>query len=82
LNGFEKLAQTTHERNIIVWLNEYFGEVEGFADLKVTQDNLEKLVGSVMIRERKLGQIRSLWLTSATLRSGKLYWNATLWLST
>jgi adenylylsulfate kinase-like enzyme len=52
LNGFEKLAQTTQERNVIVWLNEYFGEVEGFTDLKVTQDNLEKLVGSVMIRER------------------------------
>jgi len=52
LNGFEKLAQTTHERNVIVWLNEYFGEVEGFTDLKVTQDNVEKLVGSVMIRER------------------------------
>ena len=52
LNGFEKLAQTTDQRNVIVWLNEYFGEVEGFTELKVTQDNLGKLVGSVMIRER------------------------------
>jgi hypothetical protein len=52
LNGFTKLAQTTDQRNVIVWLNEYFGEVEGFTEFKETQDSLEKLVGSVMIRER------------------------------
>jgi hypothetical protein len=27
LNGLERLAQTTSEKNVIVWLNEYFGEV-------------------------------------------------------
>jgi hypothetical protein len=25
LNGFNELAQTTEERNIVVWANEYFG---------------------------------------------------------
>ncbi len=52
LNGFERLAQTTDKRNVVVWVNEYFGEVEGFTEMKVTQDNLHKLVGSVLIRER------------------------------
>jgi hypothetical protein len=52
LKGFERLAQTTDQRNIVVWVNEFFGEVEGFTEMKVTQDNLEKLLGSVMIRER------------------------------
>ena len=28
LNGFHELAQTTAERNIVVWVNEYFGRVE------------------------------------------------------
>jgi hypothetical protein len=28
LNGFSELAQTTQERNIVVWVNEYFGRVE------------------------------------------------------
>jgi adenylylsulfate kinase-like enzyme len=52
LNGFGKVAQTTAERNVIVWLNEYFGEVDGFTELAVTEQNIEKLLGSVMIRER------------------------------
>jgi hypothetical protein len=52
LNGFRKVAQTTAERNVIVWLNEYFGEVDGFTELSVTEQNIEKLLGSVMIRER------------------------------
>ena len=25
LNGFKRLAETTTEKNVIVWLNEYFG---------------------------------------------------------
>jgi hypothetical protein len=27
LNGLERLAQSTSEKNVVVWLNEYFGEV-------------------------------------------------------
>jgi hypothetical protein len=57
LNGFSEVAKTTGEKNIIVWLNEYFGEVAGndgkpFEDLKVAQQHAEKLVGSVTMRER------------------------------
>ena len=29
LNGFAEVAKTTSQKNIIVWLNEYFGEVVG-----------------------------------------------------
>ena len=57
LNGFSEVAKTTGQKNIIVWLNEYFGEVAGndgkpFEDLKVAQQHAEKLVGSVTMRER------------------------------
>jgi hypothetical protein len=52
LNGFDRLAKTTDQKNVVVWLNEYFGEIEGFAEREVTQGNLAKLVGSVLIRER------------------------------
>jgi len=27
LSGFEQLAETTQEKNIVVWLNEYFGPI-------------------------------------------------------
>ena len=27
LNGLKRLAETTTEKNVIVWLNEFFGEV-------------------------------------------------------
>jgi len=57
LNGFAEVAKTTGQKNIVVWLNEYFGEVAGhegqpFEDLKVAQQHADKLVGSVTIRER------------------------------
>jgi hypothetical protein len=57
LNGFGEVAKTTEQKNIVVWLNEYFGEVTGnegkaFEQLKVAQQNVSKLVGSVTIRER------------------------------
>lgn len=57
LNGFAKVAESTPEKIVVVWLNEYFGEVQGhegraFEDLKITQQHADKLVGSVMIRER------------------------------
>lgn len=56
LNGLERLAQTSDKRAVVVWLNEYFGEVcEGgraFDQFKLAQDLAPKLVGSVVIRKR------------------------------
>ncbi len=56
LNGLERLAQTTSEKNVIVWLNEYFGEVikdgKSFEKFKVAEEYAPKLAGTVVIRER------------------------------
>jgi CobQ/CobB/MinD/ParA nucleotide binding domain len=57
LNGFSEVAKTTTQKNVIVWLNEYFGEVsspegKAFEDLRVAQQHAPKLVGSITIRER------------------------------
>ena len=56
LNGFERLAETTIEKNVIVWLNEYFGEVSNdgkpFEEFRVAQEQSDKLLGTVVIRER------------------------------
>jgi hypothetical protein len=56
LNGLERLAQTTSEKNVIVWLNEYFGEVskdgKSFEEFNVAEEYAPKLVGTVVIRER------------------------------
>jgi hypothetical protein len=56
LNGLDRLAQTTSQKALIVWLNEFFGEVrEGkrsFEQFKLVQELAPKLVGSVLIRKR------------------------------
>jgi adenylylsulfate kinase-like enzyme len=56
LNGLERLAQTTSEKNVIVWLNEYFGEVckdgKSFEDFEIAEEYAAKLVGAVVIRDR------------------------------
>jgi hypothetical protein len=56
LNGLDRLAQTTNQRALIVWLNEFFGEVRdgnrSFEQFKLVQDLAPKLVGSVLIRKR------------------------------
>jgi hypothetical protein len=56
INGFEALAETTREKNIVVWLNEYFGPVlqdgAGFADMPVCKKHANKLHGSVAIARR------------------------------
>jgi hypothetical protein len=57
LNGFAEVAKTSARKNIVVWLNEYFGEVTGregkpFEELRVICEHADKLVGSVTIRER------------------------------
>jgi len=56
LNGLDRLAQTTSQRALIIWLNEFFGEVRdgnrSFEQFKLAQDLAPKLVGSVLIRKR------------------------------
>ena len=56
INGFEALAETTGEKNIVVWLNEYFGPVlqDGawFADMPACKKHANKLHGSVAIARR------------------------------
>jgi hypothetical protein len=56
LNGFNRLAETTASKNVIVWLNEYFGEVskdgKSFEQFRVAEEQAAKLLGTVVIRER------------------------------
>ncbi|MGJ5814872.1 conjugal transfer protein TraL [Paludibaculum fermentans] len=56
LNGFHELAQTTEERNLVVWVNEYFGRVEAegkkFSEMAAYRDNAEKVCGAVVISKR------------------------------
>jgi hypothetical protein len=56
LAGFKRVAETAPDRSIVVWLNEYFGEVERdgkrFEDLQLTQQFASKVAGAVLIRER------------------------------
>lgn len=56
LGGFAQVAQTTSERNIVVWLNEYFGEVtrdgKRFEEMKAYRENEAKVCGCVTILER------------------------------
>jgi adenylylsulfate kinase-like enzyme len=56
LNGFKRLAETTTEKNVIVWLNEYFGEIskdgKSFEQFRVAEEQAHKLLGTVLVRER------------------------------
>jgi len=56
LNGFNELAQTTQERNIVVWVNEYFGRVEAdgkkFSEMAAYRENAEKVCGAVLFIKR------------------------------
>jgi hypothetical protein len=56
LNGFHELAQTTRERNIVVWVNEYFGRIEAegkkFSDMAAFRDNADKVCGAVVFSKR------------------------------
>ncbi len=56
LSGFARLAQTTGDRNIVLWVNEYFGRVErdgrGLSDLPVYAEHAGSVVGSVAIPRR------------------------------
>jgi hypothetical protein len=56
LKGFAQIAETTTDRNIVVWVNEYFGRVEyggkPATELKAFRDHREKVHGCVAIRKR------------------------------
>ena len=56
LNGFHELAQTSQERNIVVWVNEYFGRVEAegkkFSEMAAYRENSEKVCGAVVFQKR------------------------------
>ena len=58
LSGFGELAQTTPDRNVIVWVNEYFGPVRDsgkrFVEMKVFRENEEKVAGTVAIPRRSV----------------------------
>jgi hypothetical protein len=53
VSGLDEIAGTISGRNIIVWLNEYFGEVESdgksFEDMAVWAKHRNKFAGAVMI---------------------------------
>ena len=56
LTGFAKLAETTPDQNIVIWVNEYFGKVERdgrpLSEMPVYRDHAEKIWGSVAIPRR------------------------------
>lgn len=56
LSGFEQLAETTREKNIVIWLNEYFGPIlrdgERFDEMAECKKHADKLHGSVAIARR------------------------------
>ena len=56
LKGFGSLAESTSQRNLIVWINEYFGRVERegkqFVDMTVYKNNAEKIFGWVLLAKR------------------------------
>ena len=56
LLGFKTVAATATERNIVAWINEYFGRVERegktFDQMQVYIDNQDKVLAAVGIPER------------------------------
>jgi hypothetical protein len=56
LLGFETLARSTPDKNVAVWINEYFGPVsrdgKGFDQLSVLQAHTAKMLGSIGIPQR------------------------------
>src|SRR5215510_6879103 len=56
LSGFARLAETTKERNVVLWVNEYFGRVErdgrGLHELPVYAEHEASVLGSVAIPRR------------------------------
>lgn len=56
LKGFKSLADSSDERNMVVWLNEYFGVIERdgktFTDMQAYRDSESKVFGLVHIPKR------------------------------
>lgn len=56
LLGFKSLAESTADRNIIVWLNEYFGRIErdgkSFEEMGAYKGSADKVFGSVHLTRR------------------------------
>jgi hypothetical protein len=56
LHGFKSLADSTADRNIIVWLNEYFGRIEAdgksFDEMGAYRESENKIFGSVHLVTR------------------------------
>ncbi len=56
LSGFDQVAETTRDRSVVVWLNEYFGYVRQgeseFVDMAVYKKNQHKVLGSVAMVKR------------------------------
>ena len=56
LMGFETLAKGAADRNIVLWLNEYFGGIsrdgKTFEEMTVFKQNRDKVLGSVAIPQR------------------------------
>ena len=55
LTGFKSLAESCQSRQIVVWVNEYFGKVElegkRFSQFSVFSDHKDKIIGTVVIRK-------------------------------
>ncbi len=56
VNGFQRIAATLAHPCIVVWVNEFFGEVrqdgKPFEEFRVAIENADKLIGVVVIEER------------------------------
>ena len=56
LNGLDQLCAASEERNVMVWLNEYFGPVAAdgkqFSQMATAVRNRDKLSGSVLLPRR------------------------------
>jgi hypothetical protein len=56
LTGFKALAEQTDTKNIVIWLNEYFGVIEqngkSFLEMRTYTENADKVRGIVRIAKR------------------------------
>jgi hypothetical protein len=56
LLGLKTVAETATERNLVVWINEYFGPVtrdgKAFNQMQVYLDNQDKVLAAVAIPQR------------------------------
>jgi hypothetical protein len=73
LLGFSAVANATSDRNVIVWLNEYFGPVmrdgKRFGEMHVYLDSRDKILASVAIPQRSTD---TYGMTIRTMREKKL----------